>query len=85
MFWISGCCSSVLITMLVTRLAAFSALLLVSSAQTAGGGCCYKKTVSESADNLDGEFILVRDGEQEPLCHNGCVYKRQVHHPFLIR
>ena len=85
MFWISGSCSPVLITMLVTRLAAFSALLFVSSAQTPGGGCCYKKTVSESADNLDGEFILVRDGEQEPLCHNGCVYKRQVHHPFLIR
>ena len=85
MFGISGSCSSVPITMLVTRLAAFSALLLVSRAQTPAGGCCYKKTVSESADNLDGEFILVREGEQEPLCHNGCVYKRQVHNPFLIR
>ena len=65
---------------MMIRAALLSTLALLSQAQSPEVGCCYRRIVSGTADNLDGEFILVRDGAQaqDPMCHQGCVYKRYI-------
>ena len=39
-------------------------------------GCCYKRIVSEYEEGLEGEFTFTRTGAQDPLCAEGCVYRR---------
>ena len=62
---------------IMIRAALLSTFALLSQAQSPEVGCCFKRIVSGTADNLDGEFILVRDGAQaqDPMCHQGCVIK----------
>ena len=65
---------------MMMRAALLFTFALLSRAQSPEVGCCFKRIVSGTADNLDGEFIFVRDGAQaqDPMCYQGCVYKRYI-------
>ena len=51
-------------------------LLLSNGESSEGDSCCYKRIVSGTRDGLDGEYIFVRSGEDDPVCSKDCVYKR---------
>ena len=54
----------------------FPALIFSGVPARESGGCCYKRIVLDYKEGLEGEFTFTRAGAQDPICADGCVYRR---------